>query len=219
MATRTWFNARLIWIAPLVLAGGLACSGESFSGEFGSTGSGGAGTDSGSSGAAGASGSSSTTGDGGASSSSVTTSTTTGTGSGTGGTGGSGGSAGAGSGSGGTGGKAGAGGAGGKSGAGGAAGTGGRGQQDASVDAREAGSGGGTVDAGGDMICPPCVYIIAPPPPGCKPSGPCGCGPYVCPDAGGDGGVRCGDNVCAPGLVCCNALRGICTVPGGVCIQ
>jgi hypothetical protein len=29
----------------------------------------------------------------------------------------------------------------------------------------------------------------------------------------------CGDVTCGPGLVCCNASCGICTPPGGVCIQ
>jgi hypothetical protein len=28
----------------------------------------------------------------------------------------------------------------------------------------------------------------------------------------------CGDTVCGPGLVCCNPLRSICTLPGRVCI-
>lgn len=45
------------------------------------------------------------------------------------------------------------------------------------------------------------------------------------PNAGGAdcGGIcaaaTCGEAPCAPGLVCCNPLRGICTKPGGVCIQ
>jgi hypothetical protein len=46
------------------------------------------------------------------------------------------------------------------------------------------------------------------------------------PQAGGAdcGGMcvtpgACGESVCAEGLVCCNPLRGICTKPGGVCIQ
>jgi hypothetical protein len=30
---------------------------------------------------------------------------------------------------------------------------------------------------------------------------------------------KCGDTQCAPGLVCCNPVMGICTKPGGVCIQ
>jgi hypothetical protein len=37
-------------------------------------------------------------------------------------------------------------------------------------------------------------------------------------DAGG-GPEACGDSYCAEGLVCCNASCGICTEPGGVCIQ
>jgi len=43
---------------------------------------------------------------------------------------------------------------------------------------------GGGVDAGtdaGDTMCPPCV---PPPSDDCIGSGPCGCGPYECPDAG-----------------------------------
>jgi hypothetical protein len=46
------------------------------------------------------------------------------------------------------------------------------------------------------------------------------------PNAGGAdcGGMcvkaeTCGDTQCAPGFVCCNPLRGICTKPGMVCIQ
>lgn len=46
------------------------------------------------------------------------------------------------------------------------------------------------------------------------------------PKAGGAdcGGIcvtaeACGDAQCAPGLVCCNPVMGICTKPGGVCIQ
>ena len=37
------------------------------------------------------------------------------------------------------------------------------------------------------------------------------------PDAGG--AVECGAVTCDPGLVCCNASCGICTEPGGACIQ
>jgi hypothetical protein len=33
------------------------------------------------------------------------------------------------------------------------------------------------------------------------------------------GGVQCGKTVCEAGMVCCNASCGICTPPGGVCIQ
>jgi hypothetical protein len=33
------------------------------------------------------------------------------------------------------------------------------------------------------------------------------------------GGAACGKVVCGPGLTCCNASCGICTPPGGVCIQ
>ena len=32
-------------------------------------------------------------------------------------------------------------------------------------------------------------------------------------------GVRCGRNVCGEGLVCCNALCGICAPPGSSCVQ
>ncbi len=32
-------------------------------------------------------------------------------------------------------------------------------------------------------------------------------------------GESCGDSTCAEGMVCCNASCGICTPPGGVCIQ
>jgi len=53
----------------------------------------------------------------------------------------------------------------------GAAGSGGSGGTDA----------GATGGVGG--MCPPCV---APPFPGCVGSGPCGCGPYTCPDGGTD---------------------------------
>jgi len=31
--------------------------------------------------------------------------------------------------------------------------------------------------------------------------------------------VECGNTICSPGLVCCNASCGICTPPGGACIQ
>jgi hypothetical protein len=42
-------------------------------------------------------------------------------------------------------------------------------------------------------------------------------GVCVSPDAGA--GERCGEEQCGPGLVCCNSSCGICTEPGGVCIQ
>lgn len=38
----------------------------------------------------------------------------------------------------------------------------------------------------------------------------CGCRSY---------GKVCGRSVCAPGMVCCNSSCGICTPPGGACIQ
>lgn len=45
-------------------------------------------------------------------------------------------------------------------------------------------------DAGTDtQLCPPCV---SPPSPDCVGTGPCGCGPYKCPDAGGSSyNLRC----------------------------
>ncbi|KAL7577988.1 hypothetical protein ACA910_007604 [Epithemia clementina (nom. ined.)] len=37
--------------------------------------------------------------------------------------------------------------------------------------------------------------------------------------SGGDSGVACGNTVCPVGLECCNALCGICVIPGNFCIQ
>src|SRR5437899_5410828 len=87
--------------------------------------------------------------------------------------------------------------------------------------ATSAGAGGarGTGGSGVGGACPPCA---APPDPSCKGEGPCGCGPYVCPDAGNDSGgtgAACGPVTCPVGKVCCNRVMGICTDPGGVCIQ
>lgn len=38
-------------------------------------------------------------------------------------------------------------------------------------------------------------------------------------DKGGATGEACGSTTCAAGDVCCNASCGICTPPGGACIQ
>jgi hypothetical protein len=43
--------------------------------------------------------------------------------------------------------------------------------------------------------------------------------PSVCACMAPGGGVVCGLGICARGLVCCNPSCGICTPPGGVCIQ
>lgn len=43
--------------------------------------------------------------------------------------------------------------------------------------------------------------------------------PEVCACVPDTPGEACGDVTCGPGLVCCNASCGICTEPGGVCIQ
>lgn len=36
---------------------------------------------------------------------------------------------------------------------------------------------------------------------------------------GGPGGPKCGTAVCPTGMVCCNPVASICTLPGEVCIQ
>jgi eight-cysteine-cluster-containing protein len=68
---------------------------------------------------------------------------------------------------------------------------------------------------------------------GCYSQASCGCVGHKCAfgrDAAlarclagcknqGGGGTPCGPATCAPGDVCCNASCGICTPPGGVCIQ
>ena len=84
-------------------------------------------------------------------------------------------------------------------GTGGAAGAGGRGGSGA------AGGSGGTTGAGGTggIICPPCV---PPPSNACRGTGPCGCGPYVCPDAGAPlPAIRCPDMPPAAGTPCARA--------------
>lgn len=50
-------------------------------------------------------------------------------------------------------------------------------------------------------------------------SAPCDPVPECKPDAAAGGHVTCGKNTCAAGQVCCNASCGICTDPGGMCIQ
>jgi hypothetical protein len=52
------------------------------------------------------------------------------------------------------------------------------------------GAGGAEQGTGGLENCPPCV---PPPSPDCVGTGPCGCGPYVCPD-GPCAGAACGDS-------------------------
>jgi hypothetical protein len=68
------------------------------------------------------------------------------------------------------------------------------------------------------VICPPCA---APPDPSCKGTGPCGCGPYICPDAGKDSGSGppCGQVICPVGKVCCNPLTSTCALPDQICTQ
>lgn len=70
----------------------------------------------------------------------------------------------------------------------------------------------GGADCGGiciDGTTNPCAAILCPVGSECVVKGDVGrCVPVE----------RCGDVVCAPGLVCCNPLAGICTRPGGVCI-
>jgi len=43
--------------------------------------------------------------------------------------------------------------------------------------------------------------------------------PFVCGCVPEAQGVTCGPTICPAGLVCCNESCGICTEPGGVCIQ
>lgn len=62
--------------------------------------------------------------------------------------------------------------------------------------------------------CPEGLECIDDPSDDCDPqAGGADCG-GICVTPG-----ACGESVCAEGLVCCNPLRGICTKPGGVCIQ
>ena len=59
----------------------------------------------------------------------------------------------------------------------------------------------------------------------CGADGAIACTRMLCPDDGGNNGggkgrgEKCGDSFCKKGDVCCNASCGICTPPGGVCIQ
>lgn len=106
--------------------------------------------------------------------------------------------------------------------------TGSNGSGGASQSRDGAAGAGGTMGVGGSA-CPPCA---APPNSACVGQGPCGCGPYICPEAGVDAGKdagkdaaaeagpRCGETaMCPVGRVCCNPLKGICTLPGMTCIQ
>jgi hypothetical protein len=62
--------------------------------------------------------------------------------------------------------------------------------------------------------CPDGQQCIDDPDDDCDPNnGGADCG-GICVD-----GEQCGDAVCGAGLVCCNPVMGICTKPGGVCIQ
>jgi hypothetical protein len=62
--------------------------------------------------------------------------------------------------------------------------------------------------------CPTGQTCIDDPSDDCDPNqGGADCG-GICVEA-----ETCGDTQCAPGLVCCNPVMGICTKPGGVCIQ
>ena len=56
------------------------------------------------------------------------------------------------------------------------------------------------IGCGNNTMCPPCA---APPSGDCVGSGPCGCGPYTCPnvDAGSSGG-ECGETTCASNELC-----------------
>lgn len=62
----------------------------------------------------------------------------------------------------------------------------------------------------------PCIATLCPVGTRCENQN--GQGVCVYPD-GGLGGEQCGDVQCDDGMVCCNASCGICTEPGGVCIQ
>ena len=54
-----------------------------------------------------------------------------------------------------------------------------------------------------------------------EPTGRCPLCPEFkrCKKMNGPPGEKCGDNRCPNGQVCCNASCGICTEPGGFCIQ
>ncbi len=60
-----------------------------------------------------------------------------------------------------------------------------------------------------DCVAPAAVHA-------CNSSGDCRPEEPAC---GGPGGEPCGANVCAAGEVCCNSSCGICTPPGGACIE
>lgn len=57
--------------------------------------------------------------------------------------------------------------------------------------------------------CPPCE---APPSPDCKGTGPCGCGPYVCPDASTGDCQVAATNACGPNQYCksSDCVKGVC---------
>ena len=62
--------------------------------------------------------------------------------------------------------------------------------------------------------CPDGLTCVDDPSDECDPnSGGADCG-GICVTPG-----ACGKSICGPGMVCCNALLGICTEPGRVCIQ
>lgn len=61
----------------------------------------------------------------------------------------------------------------------------------------------------------PCAFTLCPINTECVVSG----GEAVCKPIRGSGGEACGDTTCGDGLVCCNSSCGICTPPGGACIQ
>lgn len=72
----------------------------------------------------------------------------------------------------------------------------------------------GGADCGGICVpeTNPCAAVLCPERSECVVED----GQAVCVPLGGE---RCGDTVCGPGRVCCNASCGICTPPGGACIQ
>lgn len=76
-----------------------------------------------------------------------------------------------------------------------------------------------TCESCGEAIC--FTVDCAAPPPGCHyQGGSCrSCGELVCEGDAGMGGEPCGPVTCRDGLVCCNASCGICTPPGGSCIE
>jgi hypothetical protein len=69
----------------------------------------------------------------------------------------------------------------------------------------------GGADCGGVCVCSG--------PGGCAPGetwdvAKCGCVEHLA-----DGGVKCGDNTCEVGQVCCDALCGVCAAPNALCTQ